>query len=880
MNLGMRKDTIHALIYRWRIDAKRSKAVTTDILDIRGVQPLAAAEDVLIDNIADCYNDPLEYVEFIFPWGEMGSPLEDEAGPDDWQKDILNKIRTALEAGTNVGEAAGAAIRIAIASGHGIGKVISNRSITYTPSGEKQWGDVELGDELFGSSGAPTRVTAKFPHTDWMFYKVTFDDGSFAYAGLEHLWAVRGRQERRNRLLGWRTMSTEDILNAGVKRPNGAAMARQWEIPAQGPAQFEEREIDLHPYVLGVWLGDGSKGQPSFCKPFPEIKARIESLGYKVNTAADGKQQRLQGVNGLFSGGVFELTSPDRFIPQDYKFNTVENRRELLRGLLDTDGEVNSAGTIGYSSTSKQLIEDVIWLVRSLGGKACLQPTPKEGWYPGEDGERIQRRTCYRATINLDWNPFTLAHRAAAYKPSEHRYLVRWIDSIEFDHYGDGHCVTVDAEDSLYCTQEFIVTHNTAVIAWIIKWFIATRHAPQIVVTASSQAQLSNKTWRELAKWHKLALDQHWYKWTATKYYQLENPETWFATAVPWSEHNPDAFAGTHEKHVLIIYDEASAIADPIWSVTEGALTTPGTIWLAFGNYTKNTGKFHECFAGKTRDRWYRMQIDARKCKHANQTVIKEWIDDYGEDSDFVRIRVRGVAPRSGANQFIGQDLVDRCLKYKAEGFETAPKILVLDVARFGDNKSVCGTRQGRKVKILQKWMGLATDQLTDRFIEIIEDEQPDAIVVDGDGIGGAVVDNLTRRGYNKSTMKGHKIILFEFHGAETPNDPKQWYNRRAECWGIMRNAMKDGFQIDDDKELVADLVGPEYTFQTKGGFDVILLESKADMQARGLASPDNADMLMMSFSVKLSVKRKPPPPKQTGLLEGFGGTGTTFMAN
>jgi len=406
---------------------------------------------------------------------------------------------------------------------------------------------------------------------------------------------------------------------------------------------------------------------------------------------------------------------------------------------------------------------------------------------------------------------------------------------------------------------------KTALIAWIIKWFMATRPFPQVVVTASGAAQLSNKTWRELAKWHRMSIDGHWYTWTATKYYHNEYPDTWFAAAVPWSEHNPDAFAGTHEKHVLIIYDEAQAIADSIWSVTEGAMTTSGVIWLAFGNYSKNTGRFHECFAGKTRDRWIRRQIDSRNCKHANQKQIQEWIEDYGEDSDFVRIRVRGVAPRSGSNQFIGQDLVDKCSTYKAEGYETAPKFLILDVARFGSNKSVAGTRQGRKWRILKKWTELATDQLTNRFIEYIESEQPDAIIVDGDGIGGAIVDNLRRLGHDK---KDGKNILFEFHGSVPADDEKMYYNRRAECWGWMRDAMGLGVEKPEDHELDTDLTAPEYTYATKSGHDVILLESKKDMQARGIASPDNADVFAMSYSVKMAKKI---PKKQSS-----GGTGQT----
>ncbi len=410
---------------------------------------------------------------------------------------------------------------------------------------------------------------------------------------------------------------------------------------------------------------------------------------------------------------------------------------------------------------------------------------------------------------------------------------------------------------------------KTAVIAWLVQWFMSTREFPQVVVTASTQTQLSSKTWRELAKWHRLLINRHWFNWTATKYYHVEYPETWFASAIPWSENNADAFAGTHERYVLIIYDEASAIADVIWDTTEGALTTPAALWLAFGNYTKNTGRFHQCFAGKTRSRWKPFQIDSRTAKKANQAQIAQWIEDYGVDSDFVRIRVRGVAPRSGSNQFIGQDLVDLCVKYKAQGYDALPKILSLDVARYGDNQSVSGVRQGRHFKILAKWRGLPIDQLADRFIEHIEAEEPDAIVIDGDGIGGSVVDLVKRKGFH---IKAGKEILFEFHGNATPADTKMYYNRRAEVWGLARDAMKAGMELPSDPELHSDLVAPEYFFAKKGDFDVIQLESKDDMRARGVASPDNADTLVMTYSVKLApVRRKAEAPKQVMTI-GSGG--------
>jgi hypothetical protein len=206
-------------------------------------------------------------------------------------------------------------------------------------------------------------------------------------------------------------------------------------------------------------------------------------------------------------------------------------------------------------------------------------------------------------------------------------------------------------------------------------------------------------------------------------------------------------------------------------------------------------------------------------------------------------------------------------MRYVAAGYESLPKILSLDVARKGDDQSVAGTRQGRKYRVCRKWREGDTVKLADFFIEVIEEEDPDAIVVDGDGIGGPLCDILKSRGYDKNAAG--KVILVEFHGSGTPMDTTMYYNRRAEVWGELKAAMKLGCELPaDDPELHADLVGPEYTFQKKGEYDVILLESKEDMKSRGLASPDTGDMFAMTHAVKVAArprKRDTEPAIQIG---------------
>ncbi len=788
-----------------------------------------SVEDQIVVALEQTVYDPMAFVNFAFPWGEPGD-LADATGPDVWQARLGNELGKQLRAGDG-------AVRMACSSGHGIGKVQCNQLLIPTPDGERRWGDIQVGDYLFDRDGNPTRVVQKFPHTDWPFYRVEFDDGSFTYAGPEHLWSVRGRQERRKgRPDVWRTMSTQEIIDAGVLRDNGVAQARQWEIPTQGSARFTPREVPVHPYVLGVWIGDGSVGRAGYTKPFEEIADRIRTFGVAVSTGEGHDRHGLLGQgSGLKEAGVLGLRSYERYIPDDYKFNTPDVRRLVLEGLLDTDGECDDRASVGYATTSRRLADDVIWLARSLGGKASMQPTPKQGWYPDENGMRKVCRICYRVTLNLPWNPFSVEHRKTRYKPSQERYTKRWIARIEFDHFGDGHCVVVDNGYHLYQTNDFIVTHNSALVSWLILWFMSTRPHPQIIVMANTREQLLKKTFRELSVWHKRLINKHWFEWTATKFYHKQHPETWFCNAASWSKDHTEAAAGTHAKHVMVLFDESAGIYDGVWETLEGAQTTDSTIWLAFGNPTRNTGRFRECF-GRYKHRWTTYKVDSREAKMTNKTQLQEWVDDYGEDSDFVRVRVRGEFPRAGTTQFIDLESVEKAMARAVADQPSAPRILSVDVARFGDDQTVICHRLGRKVLPLTKYRGLDTMQVAAMVAERIDAWHPDATFIDGAGLGAGVVDRLRSLGYS----------VFDVLGNTKPDDPQKYANKRAECWGKMRDWLVGECELPRDDGLRDALIGVEYGYNAGMA---IQLEKKSDMKARGLASPDEADALSLGFA-------------------------------
>lgn len=395
---------------------------------------------------------------------------------------------------------------------------------------------------------------------------------------------------------------------------------------------------------------------------------------------------------------------------------------------------------------------------------------------------------------------------------------------------------------------------KTALVSWIILWFISTRPNPQIVVTANTDTQLRTKTWRELAKWHDLMVHRAWFAWTATQFKLRADPAKWYATAIPWSENNPSAFAGTHERHVLMLFDEASEIADIIWETAEGALTTAGAgntiIWAAFGNPTQNTGRFRECWR-RFRKRWITLNVDSRTARKANKQLIEEWRQDYGEESDFFKVRVRGMFPAQGPTQFISSDVVDAAVARTIEDgwiAPSTPKLMGVDVARQGDDESVIVRRWGPKMMPeVMRYRIPDLMQIAARVAGQINLWRPDTCFIDAVGMGAGVYDRLVQLGYGDIVVPAHGGNMSEVL------EPDIYYNPRVEWWGRMREWLKTA-SIPKDRQLYEDLIAPQYTYDLRMK---LRLERKEEMKARGVPSPDTGDALALTFAFPVPVKRE-----------------------
>ena len=392
---------------------------------------------------------------------------------------------------------------------------------------------------------------------------------------------------------------------------------------------------------------------------------------------------------------------------------------------------------------------------------------------------------------------------------------------------------------------------KSALVAWIILWAMSTLPDTRGIVTANTEGQLRTKTWPELAKWLALCVNRQWFNYTATSLHSSQpgHDKTWRVDAITWSENNTEAIAGLHNKgkRAFALFDEASAIPEGVWETVEGALTDAGTdlFWAAFGNPTRTSGRFRECFAGgRFVHRWNPQQIDSRSVSMTNKGQIATWVKDYGEDSDFVRVRVRGVFPRAGTLQFIDSERIADAIARPLEADPTAPLTMGVDLGRQGVDQSVIRFRRGLDARSIPAVKFRIPDlmQVASRVMEQVNAHNPDAVFVDGTGIGWGVVDRLNQMGCPNLTG-----VDFGSKADRTDGSDAQvrYANKRAEMWGYMKEWCKTGC-LPDDRELAADLGAVDYGYD---GSDAILLERKDDMRKRGLASPDDGDALALTFA-------------------------------
>lgn len=390
---------------------------------------------------------------------------------------------------------------------------------------------------------------------------------------------------------------------------------------------------------------------------------------------------------------------------------------------------------------------------------------------------------------------------------------------------------------------------KSSLMGMISNWAMSCWYDARVVTTANTEGQLRTKTAPEIGKWFRTAITSHWFDAQAMSIKSRDptHGDSWRQDFIPWSEHNTEAFAGLHNEGKIIVleFDEASKIHDKVWEVAEGALTDENTviIWIVFGNPTRNSGRFRECFR-RYRHRWVNRQIDSRTVPGTNKQYLQRLVDDHGEDSDLVKVRVRGQFPSQSAMQFISETDADnaRSTHLRREQYLFAPVIIGVDPAWTGDDKLEIFMRQGLYSKSLASLARNDNDVQVANMIARFEDEyQADAVFIDaGYGTGIKSAGDTMGRAWRLIWFSGKSI-------------DEGYLNQRAYMWGQAKRWLKAGGAIDPkDEELYQDLIGPETVARLDGK---IQLESKEDMKERGLPSPNKGDALALTFAEPVGKK-------------------------
>jgi phosphate starvation-inducible PhoH-like protein len=358
-----------------------------------------------------------------------------------------------------------------------------------TPDGFRPIGDLAVGDLVIGSNGEPTPVLGVFPQGEKDIYRVTAQDGASTLCCGDHLWTVRTASDKR-RGKPWRVLETKEMI--GNLR---AAHARRYELPLlSAPVCHPERAVPMDPYALGLLLGDGcltGSTTPAFATEDAELAIALEAalpgvvvrhrtgVDYTLNRVREpGDVITLENpvTGALRSLNLLGTRSHSKFIPDVYLDNTAEVRLAVLQGLLDSDGgpviQLGRTCRIQYSTTSALLSKGVIRLVRSLGGVAHVRRRPAEGRKPGfaRGREIVNRRDAYVINVRLPAGiePFRLGRKQAKYHAAGGGRPMRFVDSIEPAGRAEAVCIQVAAADSLYVTEDYLLTHNTLNDAFII----------------------------------------------------------------------------------------------------------------------------------------------------------------------------------------------------------------------------------------------------------------------------------------------------------------------------------------------------------------------------------------------------------------------------
>ena len=373
---------------------------------------------------------------------------------------------------------------ILLSGSAGVGKAQPLSANVLTPTGWVTMGDIESGDQIVAADGKTCDVLATFPQGKKDIYEIKFNDGRVVEACYDHLWQVWDHGSQK-----WRVMTTKDIDSKLL------STKKKFYIPLRVEAA-ERVDLPIDPYVLGALLGDGCLRKHSFgfCTSDEEMIDILSPLlepgyelvrkpqtkyDYRLRRVVDNRDDKMVAsreniFRNVYKKKIFDLqlldtTSKTKFIPDIYKFGSLAQKEQLLAGLIDTDGYVSTNGAISISSSSQQLANDVVDVVRSIGGIAKITTKMTTYAYKGvKKAGAINYNVAirYRIPSNLSVLSRKKSRISLDY---QYKNLKLRIDSITFKEKAEAQCILIDHPSHLYVTDNYVVTHNTTLAKILIK---------------------------------------------------------------------------------------------------------------------------------------------------------------------------------------------------------------------------------------------------------------------------------------------------------------------------------------------------------------------------------------------------------------------------
>jgi len=804
--------------------------------------------------------------------------------------------------------------RTAVKSAHSTGKALRVNTPIPTPTGWSTMGGLRVGDAVFDEVGVPCTVVSKSPvwHTD--SFAVRFNDGTEVVTSGEHEWNVSVLENRkRGGCADWSDnwdgtdiLTTEQMYAAGVLN---AINQTRYRVPTAKALYSPDADLPIDPYVLGVWLGDGTATAPHITintTTKAGIVTEIERRGYEVrqlstSTKSDNVAMYFIGGRNEFRAelknlGVFD----NKHIPMAYLRASSAQRLDLLRGIMDADGfgANNSKGaspSVGIDMTNKELSENIRELILTLGWQVAI----KEGVAAYTlNGTRHVTGTRYRMNFRPRENPFLV--RSDQWADNDHmrsRQTLRSIRSIEKIDSVPTQCIQVDSPRHLYlATESFIPTHNSFTMGVAATWWVSTRGAGSLVVsTAPTYAQINKILWAEIRK--------HWVRhnlpgtvlqsdeWRVeTKNEEGRVVDELVAFGRRPSDENESAFSGLHrEKGVLFLIDEAVGCPQMIFTAAEVNTTAENCRILAIANPDNIQTPFGRIF--KTEDpTWNRMSISVydtpawtgEKVSDKLLSLLpqKVWVDDmaiqWGRTSARFMSKIAAEFPTESDTMFFTQEDIIQGINTEIVDDADIDVVMGVDIARMGDDSSCIYTNRDGFVRLHSVWQKVNLFESASRIHTAAVEMGATQVRIDGTGVGAGVIDILM----NHQDFAKHSYIVISMIGSGASPDSLRWYNARAWRHDVLRMAVRaNSLDLDAaDEKLHSEMMDVQYMFSPKGG---IQIESKADMRKRGVKSPDLLDAVTYAVAdvSDLLDEGFKPGDKVTAGLEDMLENGDNFLA-